>query len=214
MKISANTINTARRSHTHGVAGNFTATLSRPAAEEQFLEQTPWANPQHPLSQHVQRLSRQASEQSRVQETPAVQRLGEPAGLQNSASTILEPNNSAAASSAFNTPFGDQVTHAPLENGDNRHPYRVQSASPTENRKLNASSTAQLSTTDQRRTEPILDSSPLMNRAAPATGSPRPIPTSLDRIPRHENNSPLDMHRNNAGILASGLGGLGRFGMR
>ena len=209
-----NSVSTAGRSQGHNVSSAFTATLSRPAAEEQFLEQTPWANPQHPLSQHLQRISRQASEQSRIQETPAVQRLGESAGLPNSASTIPEPNNSAAASSAFNTPFGDQVTHAPLENSDNRQPYRIQSPSPTDHRKLIPSHNAQLSATDQRKTESVLDSSPLMNRAAPATSSPRPIPTSLDRIPRHDNASPLDMHRNNAGILASGMGGLGRFSMR
>jgi hypothetical protein len=207
-------MSTARRGGVHNVSSAFTATISRPAAEEQFLEQTPWANPQHPLSQHLQRISRQASEHSRIQETPAVQRLGESAGLPNSASTIPEPNNSAAASSAFNTPFGDQVTHAPLETSDNRQPYRIQSASPTDHRKFIPSHNAQLSTTNQRKTEPVLDSSPLMNRAAPATSSPRPIPTSLDRIPRHDNASPLDMHRNNAGILASGMGGLGRFSMR
>lgn len=189
----------------------FTATLSRP--EEQFFsnEQTPWANPQHPLSQQLQRISRQASEQAR-QETPAVQRLGDSIGQQGSAaSTIPEPNNSAAASSAFNTPFGDQVTHAPLENGDTRPPYRVQSASPTENRKVNPVN-EQPTEPDRRRTEPNQDSSPLINRTIPITSSPRVGP--VDRIPRRENQSPLDMHRNNAGILASGMGGLGRFGMR
>lgn len=204
----------ARRGQNHNTSNAFTATLSRPAAEEQFLEQTPWANPQHPLSQQLQRISRQASEQSRVQETPAVQRVGEPAALPNSASTILEPNNSAAASSAFNTPFGDQVTHAPFETGDNRQPYRIQSASPSDHRKLIPSSNAQLLTSDSRKTESIFDSSPLINRTAPTTGSPRPSPNPLVRIPRHENASPLDMHRNNAGILASGMGGLGRFDMR
>lgn len=196
----------------------FASTLSRPAAEEQWHEQTPWANPQHPLSQHLQRISRQVSEQSRVQQTPPVQRLGDAVGLQNSASTILEPTNSAAASSAFNTPFGDQVTHAPLENGDHRQPYRVQSVSPTENRKLNPPrdppTKTHISAPEQRKTEPLADSSPLMSRTAPPTSPPRPKPTTLDRIPRHENASPLDMHRSNAGILALGMGALGRFGVR
>lgn len=215
-KISANDVKAARRNQGQTMPTAFAATLSRPAAEEQFLEQTPWANPQHPLSQHLRRISRQASEQSRVQETPAVQRLGESAGPHGSASTILEPNNSAAASSAFNTPFGDQVTHAPLENGDSWPAQRLQSMSPTENRKvipLSAPpSNAQAAVLEQRRTEPM-DSSPLVNRATPITTSPRIGPATLDRIPRHENESPLDMHRNNAGILASGMGGL-RFGMR
>lgn len=205
---------TVRRGQNHNTPSAFTATLSRPAAEEQFLEQTPWANPQHPLSQHLQRISRQASEKSRVQETPAVQRTVESAVLPNSASTIPEPNDSAAASSAFNTPYGVQVTHAPLETSDGRHPYRVQSASPSDQRRLIPSSNAQLLTTDQRKTGSILDSSPLITRAAPPTDSPRPTPNPLDRIPRHENASPLDIHRNNAGILASGMSGLGRFGMR
>jgi hypothetical protein len=208
----------ARRGQGQTVPTSFTVTLSRPAAEEQFLEQTAWANPQHPLSQQLQRMSRQASEQSRVQETPAVQRLEEAMGPHGSASTIPEPDNSAAASSAFNTPFGDQVTHAPLENGDSWPPRRIQSASPTENRKVNPlsapPSSAQAAAPELRRTEPMLDSSPLMNRATIVTTSPRIGPATLDRIPRHENQSPLDMHRNNAGILASGMGGLGRFGMR
>ena len=77
----------------------------RPAAEEHFLEQTPWANPQHP-SHHQQRqqMHRQVSALSRAatpSTTPAGQRrvidLTEPQG---SASTIAEPQSGPNSSMA------------------------------------------------------------------------------------------------------------------
>lgn len=77
----------------------------RPAAEEHFLEQTPWANPQHP-SHHQQRqqMHRQVSALSRAatpSTTPAGQRrvidLTEPQG---SVSTIAEPPSGPNSSTA------------------------------------------------------------------------------------------------------------------
>ncbi|KAI9789360.1 MAG: hypothetical protein M1835_001727 [Candelina submexicana] len=52
-------------------------TNSRPAAEEQFLEQTPWANPQHPAHHHLQQVQGQLPRQPRVNSpssTSSVQR--------------------------------------------------------------------------------------------------------------------------------------------
>ena len=78
----------------------------RPGAEEHFLEQNPWANPQHP-AHHQQRLHRQVSDLSGAatrSSTPAGQRrvvdLAEPQG---SASTIAEPH-SGPNSSVAQTP--------------------------------------------------------------------------------------------------------------
>jgi len=89
-----------------------TASFSRtkPAAEEQFLEQNAWANPQHPVHQQLQQLAqRQASQQSQIGSsltTPAAQRrivdLNAPKG---SASTIAD-ESSAPTSSAAPTPIG------------------------------------------------------------------------------------------------------------
>lgn len=82
--------------------------MSRPRAEEQFLEQNPWANPQHPIHQHAGRLSRQVSDQTQLVAatsiTPGNQRsLVDPNKTIGSASTIPE-HLSAQASSTLATP--------------------------------------------------------------------------------------------------------------
>lgn len=129
--------------------------MSRPAAEEQFLEQNPWANPQHPIHQrHMGRLSRQVSDQTQIADTvitPAAQKslvdLNKPA---DSASTIPE-HPSAQASSALNTPHSNHRSIRPQKSegarttGDQQRPLgfekpqqqkeRFQSVSPTEARK-------------------------------------------------------------------------------
>lgn len=130
--------------------------MSRPAAEEQFLEQNPWANPQHPIhQQHLGRLSRQVSDPTRAADmtaTPVNQRstvdLNRPG---DSASTIPE-QPSGPASSALATPSGHPeslpppvdltATDAILQypsTVDKSQPQkeRLQSVSPTETRKHN-----------------------------------------------------------------------------
>lgn len=138
----------------------FSATMSRPAAEEQFLEQNPWANPQHPVhqQQHIGRLSRQVSDQTQIAEaniTPATQQssadIHRPSG---SASTIPE-QFSAQASSTLATPHSNDggLQHQSLDltlSGNDQHPSaefgkgrrpqgegRPQSLSPTETRRHN-----------------------------------------------------------------------------
>ncbi|KAL2444694.1 hypothetical protein ABEF95_017153 [Exophiala dermatitidis] len=131
--------------------------LSGPQAEEQFLEQTPWANPQHP----IHRLSRRNSNtnnnnihRSPMAEflTPANQQRTtenlQPAG---SASTIVDP--SAQLSSALNTPHDDPhsqqqqqhhyhqhssttKTEPQYGGGSNVHNYRQHSSSPLETRRV------------------------------------------------------------------------------
>lgn len=74
------------------------------STDERFLEQNPWANPQHPAHGHLQR---QRSAMSRPESpviTPAPQkRVIDLTAQQGSASTIAEPS-SAQNSSAFPTP--------------------------------------------------------------------------------------------------------------
>ena len=90
----------ALRTNMSGTAG---FSRQRPAAEEHFLEQNAWANPQHP-SHHQQRqhMHRQVSALSRAAtpaSTPAAQKrvidLTEPQG---SASTIAEPPSGPSSS--------------------------------------------------------------------------------------------------------------------
>ncbi|KAF6236549.1 hypothetical protein HO173_005330 [Letharia columbiana] len=90
------------QSHHAALRANLSATASfprqRPGAEEHFLEQNPWANPQHP-AHHQQRMHRQMSATPSF--TPAGQRrlvdLTEPRG---SASTIAEPQSGPSSSMA------------------------------------------------------------------------------------------------------------------
>ena len=171
---------------------------SRPAAEEQFLEQNAWANPQHPV--HRFNLNRQLSGQSSPppaeQVTPAQPPMATlPVG---SASTIVE-NPSAQASSMANTPYEDKIEP---RNGiaSTSHPttYRNDSGSPFEPRKLglsNAAASAVNGTTNAMNisasdTEP--SSSPLATRTAmppakTASPPPRALEQDLDHVdPRHD----------------------------
>ena len=133
------------------------STMSRPAAEEQFLEQNPWANPQHPIhQQHMGRISHQISSHTEGADatvTPAVQKsLVDPFRTADSASTILE-HPSAQASSAMATPYSnsEEIQHRtsePVVTGSDQQlaaafpksqqqKDRLQSLSPTETRKHN-----------------------------------------------------------------------------
>jgi hypothetical protein len=136
----------------------FSSGMSRPAAEEQFREQNPWANPQHPLhqQQHIGRLSHQVSDKTPIADatiTPVTQKsmidLSNPAG---STSTIPE-QMSAQASSALATPYTTnegmrhEAAHVTVPESDLQLPAgsqkpserneRLQSLSPTETRKHN-----------------------------------------------------------------------------
>ncbi|MCJ1370328.1 hypothetical protein MMC20_001541, partial [Loxospora ochrophaea] len=67
-------------------------TRQKPAAEEQFLESTPWANPQHPIHhQSITNIQRRASGYLGPFQTPVVQRQATDHNAHNgSASTIAE----------------------------------------------------------------------------------------------------------------------------
>ncbi|KAF7503323.1 hypothetical protein GJ744_003966 [Endocarpon pusillum] len=159
MGISLNHIRNSKPTQSKLSRSAFASTMSRPAAEEQFLEQNPWANPQHPVhqQQHTVRLSRHVSDQAQIADaiiTPAAQKslvdLDRPAG---SASTVPE-HLSAQASSASAKPYDhdgrvqQQATefraaaadqHSPAADEKPPQPrHRPQSLSPIEARKHNA----------------------------------------------------------------------------
>jgi len=93
-------------------------------SEQQFLEHTPWANPNHP----IHRLGRQTANRSPLTDgasstiyntsTPANQRKRAEYTPQaiGSASTIIE-NPSAQPSSAINTPHDSAIKQEPQTNG-------------------------------------------------------------------------------------------------
>ena len=96
------------------------ANVPRTAAEEAFLEQTPWANPQHPV--HQQQMQSQKP-QNRVYEQPRAQAFTTPAA-QKRVVDIHAPNGSGSTiaenSSANNTPHG---TEQELQSQNNNNPF-------------------------------------------------------------------------------------------
>lgn len=82
----------------------------KPSADEQFLEQNAWANPQHPAHQHLQQFTQQqqAAHPSHLSSsliTPIAQaRIIDRSTLKGSASTIPD-ENSVLSSSAAATPL-------------------------------------------------------------------------------------------------------------
>ncbi|KIX98774.1 uncharacterized protein Z520_05235 [Fonsecaea multimorphosa CBS 102226] len=155
------------------------AQISGPQAEEQFLEQTPWANPQHP----IHRLSRQNSNRSPMNEflTPANQQRNMTDGLQppgGSASTIVDPSASAPVSSAVNTPHDGQssATKAEAQAGGGSsglQNYRMHSASPLDMRRQPDVQRQQGREKDIIGNGRDMASSPLNSRAYLNTSGPR-----------------------------------------
>lgn len=118
----------------------------RTAAEEAFLEQTPWANPQHPVHQQPmpQRPQSQAFERPPIFTTPAAQKHAVDVHAPNGSASTIPENASAANSSTNNTPYGmdhdlqshshGQVWNAEYD-ADRRSGYRSPSTSPLYMRK-------------------------------------------------------------------------------
>ncbi|KAL4888683.1 Sds3-like-domain-containing protein [Aspergillus ambiguus] len=116
------------------------SSVYRTAAEEAFLEQTPWANPQHPIHQQQQRPPSQVYEHPRAPAftTPAAQKRVVDVNAPNgSASTIAE------TSSANNTPYEQEQQQSqalgpfanPDYDADRRSGFRSLSSSPLDMRK-------------------------------------------------------------------------------
>lgn len=189
----------------------FPSVMSRPAAEEQFLEQTPWANPQHPIHHHVHRMSRQPSEQTTPGApslTPSGQKRVIDLSLQKGSASTTHENPSAAASA--NTPQGaEQDQDAPVHTevdaparGSSELVVNVQSQlnSPSEYRRANMA--APLSKelckteTSARTVEQATGqttTSPPMSRLSLFSSPTRPGPIHPQRISRHETASPMGL---------------------
>ncbi|KAI9722591.1 MAG: hypothetical protein M1812_001522 [Candelaria pacifica] len=80
-------------------------TNSIPAAEEQFLEQTPWANPQHPAHHHLQQVQKQIPRQPRIN-SPSSASFGQ--------RRVMNPNPRNEVSAAISTAIGTVSTRVPI----------------------------------------------------------------------------------------------------
>ncbi|KAJ6145265.1 hypothetical protein N7470_009160 [Penicillium chermesinum] len=136
-----------------GAMSSMSSNMFRTDAEEAFLEQTPWANPQHPI--HQQQPQHQYSQQHRPQArahesqqapftTPAAQKRVVDVNAPNGSASTIPENMSAANSSANNTPYGTEQEPRSHHQGPFRNPefdvehkpaFRSQSSSPLDVRK-------------------------------------------------------------------------------
>ncbi|PYI25185.1 hypothetical protein BP00DRAFT_491088 [Aspergillus indologenus CBS 114.80] len=125
-----------------GTMPAMSSSVFRTPAEEAFLEQTPWANPQHPVHQHQQFSQRP---QNRIYENPRAPAYTTPAA-QKRVVDIHAPNGSASTiaenSSANNTPFDQEQAPPnlghfvnPDYDADRRSGFRSLSSSPLDVRK-------------------------------------------------------------------------------
>ncbi|KAL2869972.1 uncharacterized protein BJX67DRAFT_302039 [Aspergillus lucknowensis] len=121
---------------------NVSSGAYQPSAEEAFLEQTPWANPQHPIHQH-QHLSHRP--QNRALDNSRATGFATPTGQMRMVD-VSAPNGSASTiaenSSANNTPYGADQENAATSAGqypgydtDRRSGFRSLSSSPLDVRK-------------------------------------------------------------------------------
>lgn len=145
-------------------------------AEEAFLEQTPWANPQHPIHQQQPQQNQYTTQHrphGRAIEsaqpssfvTPAAQKRMVDINAPNGSASTIPENASAANSSANNTPYGTEQEARHQGHGAFRNPdydtehksgFRSQSSSPL----------------DLRKTQPHPTT---LNRRSPAPESSHPI---------------------------------------
>ncbi|RAL07439.1 uncharacterized protein BO97DRAFT_251557 [Aspergillus homomorphus CBS 101889] len=130
-----------------GIMPAMSSSVFRTSAEEAFLEQTPWANPQHPIHQN-QPLSQRP--QARIFENPRAPAYTTPAA-QKRVVDIHAPNGSASTiaenSSANNTPFDQEQAPPnlghfvnPDYDADQRSGFRSLSSSPLDVRKPHSAS--------------------------------------------------------------------------
>ncbi|KAJ5936376.1 hypothetical protein N7454_005011 [Penicillium verhagenii] len=159
----------------------------RTAAEEAFLEQTPWANPQHPI--HQQQAQHQYPQQHRPQgrpfehqqatsfATPAAQKRVVDINAPNGSASTIPENISVANSSANNTPYGIEQESRHQHQGPFRNPdydlehksgYRSQSSSPLDVRKSHPHASHVM-----ERRSPVPDSSSRNPIFSPPPRSPR-----------------------------------------
>ena len=200
--------------------------LFRPAAEEQFLEQTPWANPQHPVHQYLGQGNRPAPVQSTKAQmpvnTPVVPKtkLDSNAGI-GSSSTIPD-KSSAPASSALNTPYGAEANKLTVdirttERLSDMPPNRAKEAAGPDKRSESASpsdvrkSYFNLNPINTKTSNDVRESSPQTSRMALFSSPTRPSVPRAEYEPRRQTGSPLfNQHVRETGLTSRpGLGGIG-----
>ncbi|KAJ9207451.1 hypothetical protein DTO021D3_7530 [Paecilomyces variotii] len=130
-----------------GLMSAMPSAMARTAAEEAFLEQTPWANPQHPVHQQPSQQKQQskASEQARMPSytTPASQKRVVDIHAPNGSASTIADHQSAANSSAANTPYGTEqelrqqghFSNPDYDSLDRKSGFRSLSSSPLDVRK-------------------------------------------------------------------------------
>ena len=164
-------------------------TRSKPAAEEQFLEQTPWANPQHPAHQQnpgaVNRRILHSSRPHSPYATPPAQRR--PAVGLGSASTIVDqhsdpleaptPSTAEQASATYHAVLHEPLTSQTSVIGTQDNTSKTQTSADGPDKQ-----------DIQREPSPLIISLPL--ERATSLGQPRDLP----EIPeRRRTSSPLVM---------------------
>lgn len=184
LQITSGAAQTAHNHHP-SLRANLSATANfprqRPGAEEHFLEQNPWANPQHP-AHHQQRMHRQVSGLT-PSSTPAGQRrmvdLTEPQG---SASTIAEPQ-SGPNSSMAPTPATGEASETVQAGRNPEMSERIADSTPSRvaNGSLLDSSPANLALQDSSRAKVETKDSPSLPGNISMDGQtsgalPKPLP--------------------------------------
>lgn len=188
------------------------------AAEEQFLEQTPWANPQHPVHSRLNKNLAGQQNPDSIYATPANQKTTMDSNTTHGSASTIPENLSAQASSALNTPHDQEHYHGSADRpsvvghrvASNGLPPRT-SLSPTDTRKVGSVTQYRL---DKRIIEdgpgPAVHSPPQSRNMFNSPHGVTHAPSAHDSLNQHQNSSPLaSVH---SGITAGA--GYNRFGAR
>ncbi|KAI1941781.1 hypothetical protein LOZ66_001262 [Ophidiomyces ophidiicola] len=142
----------------HNHISSSSAVAIRQAAEEEFIEQTPWANPQHPIHEQF----RHQMQQDRIPEykrypnnfsTPAAQLHAVDLNVPNGSASMIPDPVSAPSSSTAHTPYNydrprrnfglvsDKFTgrHVEIDDNEGHVSFRSLSASPLDVRRSHPS---------------------------------------------------------------------------
>lgn len=193
-------------------AYNRNTTADEAAAEEQFIERTPWANPQHPAHQQAQFAATQGPSRapSQTYQTPAGQRRVVDVHAPNGSASTIEVNSNPPSSTA----------------GPGMHSNsRVESESPVLQMKRNPSDHPQYSETpgshprtlaglarDSYANNPHMLSSPAgeaqtEDQGARWAGGVRPLNAGVSPVPANVGRQVPLTQRTGLGAVSVGSGG-------
>ena len=230
-QISRDAVRASKAAQPASTKHGFMTALPRPAAENEFLQQTPWANPQHPIHhQYLQRAHRPASTQPKAPtstETPAAQKAGSDVNTMGGSASTIPEQASAPISSTLNTPYiandeGIRQTKSSTEDCkttepgisstdgqlSSHRPSREEAASPSEARKAHSSKLF----TSHPRSMPDGDNSYEPSpRPAMHNSPPRPSMSRNEYEPRRQTASPItfNQHSRENGVTARGASSIG-----